>query len=75
MNPRRRVDQTRFIFPIGTFDRVAAPAPGPSSNQVDTSREPELPPPVPERAPELRTVYDDDQRPPGIDAEDEADPE
>jgi hypothetical protein len=67
MTVRRRVDQTRFVFPIGTFDRrpPAAP-PDQSSNQVV--------PAEPTPAPELRTVYDDDQRAPGIDAEDEPDP-
>lgn len=73
MTPRRR-DQTRFIFPLGSFDlppRPPAPPAGPSSNQL-------VPTPAPapelEPAPEVRTVYDDDQRAPDVDAEDEADP-
>lgn len=86
--PRRR-DQTRFIFPLGSFDLPARPpappAPPEPAPELDEP-EPE-PEPVPGSnqlvhgpkcddvsVPELATVYDDDQRPPGIDAEDEPDP-
>jgi len=87
MTPGRR-SQTRFIFPLGSFDLPPRPpAPGPS--RVDLGcycsdfNSAGIPCPAgtcpnrptdPAPAPELRTVYDDDQRPPGIDAEDEPDP-
>lgn len=63
--------QTGFTFPLGVFDRrppAAAPVPG-SNQLVHGQKSDDV------SVPELRTVYDDDQRPPGIDAEDEPDPE